>query len=116
MSEQEATIDYGPPKAYNDRILIQYPIPKTKTDAGIILPNGVQSEMPKNGFEVLSVGPSVDDIAVGDRVFFKDYLLQYIGQAGTKAVMNEAAAYIDRENGIVSVDKKQVTAIIPRKR
>lgn len=56
-------------KAYGEHILIQKPNKKTQTDSGLMLPDDMEAGEYEYG-RVLSVGDEVDNVSVGDFVFY----------------------------------------------
>lgn len=53
----------------SDNILVEVPLPKTETESGIVVSDQVAHEMTEDlTGNVVSVGPTVKEFSVGDRV------------------------------------------------
>ena len=58
-------------KLVGDLVLLELPAPKEKTKSGIILPDSVRDSSvmdPSNMYKVVSIGPDVKNVKVGDVV------------------------------------------------
>ena len=89
-------------EAYGDTVLAQIDAKKTKTEAGIIIPD--TNKILISWSTVISVGPGVKGtIRVGDRILWRDS--STISRNGG-VLMTDSAVFVDQHEGICSVPER----------
>jgi chaperonin GroES len=87
-------------KVLKEKLLVRQDEAETTTASGVIIPD-IAQEKPKQG-EVVIVGDDIDEISVGDRVFFADH-------AGTPLSLQEEE--LELEGDFVLLGRREVLFI-----
>ncbi|NLN50119.1 MAG: co-chaperone GroES [Acholeplasmataceae bacterium] len=85
-------------KPLNDYVVLKFAEKETKTESGIILSSSDQDK-PAFGI-VVSVGPKVEEIKIGDKVIYQTY-------SGTNTKIDDQEFLIIKQEHILAIYEKE---------